>query len=206
MRVDGSRSRKLSQHYVDLWLRANPGGTVTYRDLATDPIPHIDMTSFSANVVAPEDRTPEQQAARALTDELVGEVLAADVIVLGAGLYNFGPPSTVKAWFDHLVVPGVTLGPDGGTLGGKKLVLALANGGGYGPGTPREGWDHRTPWLARAFEQLGLTDVEVYTAELTLSRESPAMIPLDLGDAEDASFAAAIAAMEERFAPQTVTA
>lgn len=204
MRTDGSRSRKLSQHYVDLWRRANPGGTVTTRDLAADPIPHIDMTSFSANLVAPEDRTPEQQAARALTDELVGEVLAADVIVLGSGLYNFGPPSTVKAWFDHLVVPGVTLGPDGGTLGDKQLVLTLANGGGYGPGSPKEGWDHRTPWLAHAFEQLGLTDVEVYTAELTLSRESPAMIPLDLGDAEDASFAAAIAAMEERFAGVTV--
>ncbi len=200
MRTDGSRSRKLSAHYVARWREANPGGTVTYRDLAAEPIPHLDLASFTANMLAPEDRTPDQQAARNLTDELVGEVLAADTIVLGSGLYNFGPPSTVKAWFDHLVVPGVTLGPDGGMLGDKRLVLTLANGGGYGPGAPKEGWDHRTPWLGHAFEQLGLTDLEVYTAELTLARESPAMAPLDLGDAEDASFAAAIAAIDERFA------
>lgn len=200
MRTDGSRSRKLSAHYAERWRAANPGGTVVYRDLAADPIPHLDLTSFTANVLAPEDRTAAQRDARALTDELVGEVLAADTIVLGSGLYNFGPPSTVKTWFDHLVVPGVTLGPDGGMLGDKRLVLTLANGGGYGPGAPKEGWDHRTPWLAHAFEQLGLTDVEVYTAELTLARESPAMAPFDLGDAEDASFAAAIAAIDERFA------
>jgi FMN-dependent NADH-azoreductase len=195
-----SRSRRLTAHYTKTWQAAYPDGTVTYRDIAADPIPHLDGDAFMANLVAPEERTAAQASARALTEEVVGEVLAADTIVLGMGLYNFGAPSTVKAWFDRIVVPGVTLGEQGGTLGGKRLVLALAAGGGYAEGTPRYGWDHREPWLRHAFEQLGITDVEVVAAELTLARESPAMIPLDLGAAEDASYAAAQAAIDAGFA------
>lgn len=198
--IEQSRSRKLSKRYADAWRTKHPGATITYRDLSTNPIPHTDATSFYANLLAPEDRTPDQAAAKAITDELVGEVLAADAIVLGMGLYNFGIPSTVKAWFDRLVVPGVTLGAQGGLLRDKKLVLALAAGGGYGEGTPRYGWDHREPWLRHAFEQLALTDILVISAELTLARESPAMIPLNLGTAEDQSYAAAEALIDAEFA------
>ena len=198
--IDESRSRKLSKRYADAWQASNPDGTVTYRDISADPIPHIDAASFYANFLAPEDRSAEQAAGRAITDEIVGEVLAADTIVLGMGLYNFGLPSSVKAWFDRLVVPGVTLGEEGGLLGDKKLVVTLAAGGGYGPGTPRDGWDHREPWLRNAFGQLGLTDILVISAELTLARESPTMIPLNLGAAEDQSFAAAQALIDDEFA------
>ena len=198
--IEESRSRRLSARYVARWRAANPEGTVTYRDLDTDPPPHTDGTSFLATFAAPAQRTAAQAAARAITDELVGEVLAADTIVLGMGLYNFGVPSTVKAWFDRIVVPGVTLGENGGTLGGRRLVLTLAAGGGYGESTPRAGWDHREPWIRHAFEQLGVTDVQVIAAELTLARESPMMIPLDLGDAEDASLAAAEAMIDADFA------
>jgi FMN-dependent NADH-azoreductase len=198
--IEQSRSRKLSKRYVDAWRAANPDGTVTYRDLAADPIPHTDASSFHANFLALEERSPQQAAARAITDEVVGEVQAADTIVVAMGLYNFGVPSTIKAWFDRLVVPGVTIGEHGGTLGDKKLVLTLAAGGGYGEGAPRYGWDHREPWIRHAFEQLALTDVVVISAELTLARESPAMIPLDLGHAEDLSFAAAEALVDAEFA------
>jgi FMN-dependent NADH-azoreductase len=198
--IEESRSRKLSKRYADAWRASNPDGSVTYRDLSANPIPHTDGTSFYANLVAPEDRSAEQTAARAVTDEIVGEVLAADTIVLGMGLYNFGIPSTVKAWFDRLVVPGITIGEQGGVLGDKKLVLTLASGGGYGEGTPRHGWDHREQWLRNAFSQLALTDVVVIAAELTLARESPAMIPLNLGDAEDQSYASAEALIDAEFA------
>jgi FMN-dependent NADH-azoreductase len=204
LRVDESRSRKLTARYTEAWRAAHPEGTVTYRDLAADPIPHLDETAFTANFASPDERTPAQAAARALSDSVVDEVLAADTIVLGMGLYNFGVPSTVKAWFDRLVVPGKTLGPDGGTLGGRTLVLALASGGGYGEGTPRHGWDHREPWLRHAFEQLGLTDLVEIRAELTLARESPAMIPLDLGHLEDESYAAAEKAIDAQFATVAV--
>ena len=196
LRTDGSRTRALTLRVAERWRAAHPGGLVQYRDLAAAPAPHVDLDTFTANLAAPDERTPAQRAARARTDELVGEVLAADTIVLGVPLYNFGPPSTLKAWFDHLVVPGVTLGAEGGLLGGRRLIVVQASGGGYGPGTPRHGWDHREPWLHHAFAQLGLTDVHVVHAELTLARESPAMVPLDLGAAEDASFAAAEQAVD----------
>ena len=206
LRTDASRSRKLSAYYADAWRAAHPDGTVTYRDLAADPLPHLDEVAFTANFVPAEQRTPEQRAARELTDVIVGEVLAADTIVIGMGLYNFGVPSTVKAWFDRIVVPGVTLGEEGGTLGGRTLVFTTAAGGGYRPGTPREGWDHREPWLRHAFEQLGVGDPIFIGAELTLARESPKMIPLDLGAAEDESLANAHAAIDALFAPAGVPA
>ncbi|MGD9572798.1 MAG: FMN-dependent NADH-azoreductase [Thermoleophilia bacterium] len=196
LRTASSRSRILSARFAEAWREANPGGTVTYRDLAADPLPHLDEIAFAANVTPEEDRTPEQRAARALTDAVVGEVLAAGTIVVGMPLYNFGPPSTLKAWVDRLVVPGVTIGPEGGTLGGRRVVFATSRGGGYGPGTPREGWDHGEPWLRHALSTIGLDgDLEFVTAELTLARESPAMIPLDLGAAEDRSMEQALSAI-----------
>jgi FMN-dependent NADH-azoreductase len=204
LRTEGSRSRALSAHYVARWREANPEGTVAYRDLAADPVPHLTLDGFLANMTAPEERTLSQRAERALTETLAGEVLAADEIVVGMPLYNFGPPSHVKSWFDHLVVPGLTIGEEGPLLGGRRLTFTLARGGGYSPGAPREGWDHREPWLIHAFEQLGLSDVRFIHAELTLARESPQMIPLDLGEAEDASLAAAHAEIEALFAPTGV--
>jgi FMN-dependent NADH-azoreductase len=199
MRSADSRSRALSAHFAAAWQKANPTGTVTYRDLAADPIPHLDHEAFTGNFTPAESRTPHQAEARALAELLTGEVLAADEIVIGMPLYNFGPPSTLKSWFDRLVVPGITLGPEGGLLGGRKLTFTAARGGGYQPGSPREGWDHREPWLLHAFEQLGITDVRFIHAELTLARESPAMIPLDLGAAEDQSLADAYAEIDALF-------
>jgi FMN-dependent NADH-azoreductase len=192
LRSEGSRSRKLSAHFAERWLASHPGGTITYRDLAIDPVPHLDNTAFSANFVAATDRTPQQVAARALTEQLVGEVLAADTIVIGLPLYNFGPPSTFKAWLDRIVVPDLTIGQ----LGDKEVVVVTARGGGYGPGTPREGWDHREPWLRHALTTLGVTDPVFVDTELTLARESPAMAAFDLGGAEDKSLADALAAIE----------
>jgi FMN-dependent NADH-azoreductase len=85
-------------------------------------------------------------------------------------------------------------------------VFTTAAGGGYGPGTPRDGWDHREPWLRHAFEQLGVSDPVFIGAELTLARESPRMIPLDLGAAEDESLANAYAAIDNLFAPASAPA
>jgi FMN-dependent NADH-azoreductase len=198
LRTEGSRSRKLSAYYAEAWRAANPGGTVTYRDLAADPVPHLDIDAFTANFLAPADRTPAQAAARAYAETLTGELLAADAIVIGLPLYNFGVPSTFKAWFDRIVVPGLTVG-EGGGLGGRRLTITTASGGGYGPGTPREGWDHREPWLRHALSPLGLTDITFINAELTLARESPVMIPLDLGGAEDQSIAEAHKAIDALF-------
>jgi FMN-dependent NADH-azoreductase len=199
--IEQSRSRRLSAQYVSRWREANPEGTVTYRDLTVDAPPPVDGATFTA-MMSPEDAlTPEQAAGKAISVSIASEVAAADTIVLAMGLYNFSVPSTVKLWYDRIVVPGVTVGPDGaGLLGDKRLVLVLAAGGGYGEGTPRFGWDHREPWLRHAFEFLGLTDVVTVSAELTLARESPMMIPLDLGELEDASYAAAEELIASQFA------
>lgn len=192
LRTDGSRSRKLSAHYANRWQAKNPDGTVTYRDLTVDPVPHLDNVAVSAELVAAADRTPEQVAARALAEKLAGEVLAADTVLIGLPLYNFGPPSTFKAWFDRIVIHDLTVGQ----LGDKEFVIVTARGGGYSPGAPREGWDHREPWLRHALTVLGVNDPVFINTELTLARESPAMAPLDLGSAEDKSLANALAAID----------
>src|SRR5208282_4868309 len=185
LRTEGSRSRLLSARYAERWRAKHPGGTVTYRDLAANPVPHLDHVAFSAAFVAASDHTPGQVAARALADTLIDEVMAADTILIGLPLYNFGPPSTFKAWLDRIVSPDRTMGK----LGAKEFVVVTARGGGYGPGTPREGWDHREPWLRHALAPLGVNEVIFIDTELTLARESPAMIPLDLGVAEEKSLA-----------------
>ena len=122
--------------------------------------------------------------------------MAADTILIALPLYNFGPPSTFKAWLDRIVSPERTIGK----LGDKEFVVVTARGGGYGPGSPRKGWDHREPWLRHALSPLGVSDIVFIDTELTLARESPAMIPLDLGVAEDKSLAGALAAIDDLLA------
>jgi FMN-dependent NADH-azoreductase len=194
LRTEGSRSRRLSAYYAERWRAQHRDGVVTYLDLAADPVPHLDHAAFSARFVPAADHTPEQAAASAVTQKLVDEVLAADTILIGMPLYNFGPPSTFKAWFDRIVSERTS-----GKLGGKEFVVVTARGGGYQPGTPRHGWDHREPWLRHALSTLGVSDAVFIDTELTLARESPVMIPLDLGGAEDQSLADALAAVDALF-------
>jgi FMN-dependent NADH-azoreductase len=196
LRTEGSRSRKLSAYYADAWRAAHPDGIVTYRDLAADPVPHLDDVAFSANFTPEADRTPAQHQARELTERLANELIVADAVVVGLPLYNFSVPSTFKAWFDRVVVPGLTHSQ----LGGRSVTFVTARGGGYAPGTPRAGWDHREPWLRHAFTNLGIEEIAFVDAELTLARESPAMAALDLGEAEDRSLAEAHATIDGLFA------
>ena len=191
LRTEGSRSRQLSAYYAERWRAQHPDGIVTYRDLATDPVPHMDHAAFTARFVPAAAHSPEQAAASALTEKLVDEVLAADTVLIGMPLYNFGPPSTFKAWFDRIVSERTA-----GKLGDKEFVVVTARGGGYQPGTPRHGWDHREPWLRHALTSLGVNDAVFIDTELTLARESPMMIPLDLGAAEDQSLTDALAAID----------
>jgi FMN-dependent NADH-azoreductase len=111
--------------------------------------------------------------------ELVEEIKEADTIVLGFPLYNYGPPSSVKAWVDHVVAPGLSIDVESGQglLGGRDLIVIAARGGGYGPGTPRHGWDHAEQWLPHALAALGL-EPRFITTELTLADVNPAMSEL----------------------------
>jgi FMN-dependent NADH-azoreductase len=176
---ESSVSRALTARAAAAWREAHPDGTVTYRDLGAHPLPHLDTASGLARMILPDAHSPEQAASWALTRELIDEVKEADTIVLGLPLYNFGPPSTVKAWIDHLVAPGLSIDPSTmtGLLGGRDIVVIAARGGGYGEGTPREGWDHAAPWLPHALSQIGL-EPRFIAAELTLADTVPAMAEL----------------------------
>jgi FMN-dependent NADH-azoreductase len=179
--ITGERSvsRKLTARTRDVWRAAHPEGTVTYRDLGSNPLPHLDADTGLARMVPPEQRTPAQAASWALTEQLVNEIKQADTILLGLPLYNFGAPSSVKTWVDHIIAPGLTIDPEtkAGLLGGREFVVLASRGGGYGEGTPRHGWDHAQPWLPHAISHIGL-EPHFITAELTLAHTNPAMAEL----------------------------
>lgn len=188
-----SVSRRLTARAAAAWRAAHPGGTVTYRDLGAHPLPHLTPASVAAANVPAAERTPEQAAAHALSEEVVNEVKAADTVLLGLPVYNWGAPSGVKSWVDHLIAPGLSVDFETGQglLGGRDFVVLTSRGGGYAPGTPREGWDHAQQWLPHGVSLTGLVP-RFITAELTLAKANPAMaelIPLadkSLADAEAA--------------------
>jgi FMN-dependent NADH-azoreductase len=203
--IQGERSisRLLSARAAARWRDANPAGTVTYRDLAADPLPHLGPAGALARAVPPEEHDAEQAASWAISTELAGEAVAADTILLGLPVYNFGAPSTVKSWVDHLIAPGLTTDPatGDGLLGGRELIVLEARGGGYGEGTPREGWDHAQTWLPHGLALSGL-EPRFIVAELTLADVNPAMA--DLRDLAAASLKAAEAEVDALWATSPV--
>lgn len=190
----GSNSREVAATFRRAWEEKHPGGTVTYRDLAANPLPHISEAALFAGMTPAEQRTPEQAAAAALREELIGELFAADAYLFSVPMYNWGVASSFKAWVDQIVVPGRTTG-DGGTggLAGRPATIITSKGGGYGPGAPKEGWDFVDPYLEKVFGEAFGLDLRLITVELTLARRIPAMEPLipaaevSLGNAHSAA-------------------
>ncbi|MFF4593435.1 FMN-dependent NADH-azoreductase [Amycolatopsis sp. NPDC001319] len=176
---DRSVSRALTARAAAAWRAAHPDGTVTYRDLGANPVPHFDAASGLARVVPAEQRTAEQNESWKLTEELVGEVRDASTVLLGLPLYNYGAPSVVKAWVDHLIAPGLAFDPATGTglLDGREFLVLASRGGGYGEGTPRFGWDHAESWLPHGLAMTGI-EPRFISAELTLADTNPAMADL----------------------------
>lgn len=167
------QSTRLAQQFVATWQAGNADGRVVVRDLAAEPVPHLDGARFGAFLAKPEERSAEQQAVVDYSDALIAELRAADVIVLGLPLYNFGVPSTLKAYFDHVARAGVTFrytanGPEG-LLTGKKAYVLAARGGHYA-GTPQ---DIQTAFVRTFLGFIGITDVEfVYAEGLALGEAS----------------------------------
>ena len=161
----GGQSSTLAERFVAAWLRENPTGRVITRDLSKDPVPHITAERFGSFTARPEARTPEQHAVVAYSDALIDELKAADTIVIGLPMYNFGIPSTLKAYFDHVARAGVTFtysdkGP-AVLLTGKKVVVFATRGGVYA-GTPM---DTQTTYVRDFLRFLGMDDVEFVYAE-----------------------------------------
>ncbi|WP_119320389.1 FMN-dependent NADH-azoreductase [Capsulimonas corticalis] len=167
-RGEDSLSTQTARVFADKLQAAHTGATLTKRDVNADPSPHLAESLVHAIRRPAADRTPEDIAALAHSDSLVGELQAADIIVLASGMINFGVPSALKSWIDHIARSGVTFryGPDGaeGLLKGKKLYLVLAYGGVYAEG-PAQAMNFQEPYLKTLLGFLGLTDVEVVTIE-----------------------------------------
>lgn len=176
---DESVSRALTRRAVEAWQAANPGGTVTYRDLNADQLPALNTDANLARYVPAEQQTPEQAAFAALSKQLVDEIKAADQVIIGLPLYNYAAPATLKTWVDHIVFPGLSTdaATAEGLLGGRRFQAIVSRGGGYGEGTPRHGWDHASGWFVKVMSTLG-AEVDVIVAELTLADVVPAMADL----------------------------
>ncbi|MBV9930850.1 MAG: FMN-dependent NADH-azoreductase [Alphaproteobacteria bacterium] len=164
---EASVSRKLTRALADRLQRRDPSARIVRRDVGAAPIPHLTEATVPA-IRAGLVESPEAERALALSDELVAELQAADVIVLGAPMYNFGMPSTLKAWFDHVLRARITFryteaGPEG-LLKGKKAVVIEARAGLYSEG-PAAAMDSQEPHLRTLLGFMGIDDVRFVRVE-----------------------------------------
>ncbi|WFU13355.1 NAD(P)H-dependent oxidoreductase (plasmid) [Rhizobium sp. CB3090] len=162
-------------------LNARSGHAIIERDLGAAPLPHITAAYIDGRIALPETRTVEQIEAVDLAQSLVDEVLSADVIVIGSGMINFGPPTQLKAWFDYITWPGVTFryGTTGpmGLLPNKKVYLVTATGGVFSEGANAP-FDFQTAYLTHLLGFIGLTDIEVIRVEGTLISPDAAKVAI----------------------------
>jgi FMN-dependent NADH-azoreductase len=181
---DGGESSRLAGMFVAEWRKAHATGEVIVRDIGLETVPHLTAERFQSFLAKPGDRTPEQHAVAEYSDTLIDELRRADVIVLGLPMYNFGVPSSLKAYFDHVARSGVTFrytekGPVG-LLTGKKAYVFAARGGFYAD-TPL---DTQTAYVRDFLRFLGIDEVEfVYAEGLSMGDASKAQA---LADAEKA--------------------
>jgi FMN-dependent NADH-azoreductase len=172
-RSEGSQSTKLADALVARIRTDHPGATLTLRDLSRAPHPQLDEAALQALFTPADRRTAEHAARVALDDALIAEIQAADVVVLGVPMYNFGVPAQLKNWIDAISRAQVTFrytanGPEG-LLTGKKVYVALTRGGMY-RNTPA---DTQVPYLKTIFTFLGMTDVQfVYAEGLAMGPEA----------------------------------
>jgi FMN-dependent NADH-azoreductase len=175
---DNSVSRAVTRTFREAWEEQHPGGTVIYRDLAAQPLPHLTGLAYHTQSVPVEQRTPEQVEAFALREELTRELESADAVLIGAPLYNYSVPSTLKAWLDHVIIMGRTAGTEESTIAGKPVTVVASRGGSYAPGTPMEGNDYGHPYLEWLLAGSLKLDVTFIVPELTLAPHVPAMASL----------------------------
>jgi FMN-dependent NADH-azoreductase len=169
---DRSVTRELSASIVQRLLAGDPAIEVTYRDLASEGLPHVTpITIPSAHMLShasgPLDADAQDQ--RAQSDRVLREFLDADVIVVGVPMYNFTIPSQLKAWIDRIVVPGTTFTPtqDGpvGLVSDKRVIATLARGGFYSEGSAMASADHAESYIRLVLGFIGITDIEFVVAE-----------------------------------------
>ncbi|MFJ6852907.1 FMN-dependent NADH-azoreductase [Streptomyces sp. NPDC091271] len=174
---EASSSRSVTAAFREAWEDQHPGGTVIYRDIAASPVPHITADAWSAGHAVAAERTPQQAAAFFGRVELIEELERADAVLIGAPMYNYSIPSTLKAWLDNVLLLGRTAGETPSAQGTPTVVVA-SRGGSYAPGTPREGYEFVQNYLEAVLKgTLGL-DLDFIVPELTMAPRNPAMSEL----------------------------
>lgn len=164
-----SVSRQLTKDTVAQWVNTHPGTTVDYLDLAVDTPSHLSADSLGFRAPAGADQTDVQKRENAISEALVTQFLAADVIVVGAPLYNFSIPTQLKSWIDRIAQAGRTFtytetGPKG-LAGGKTVIVASTRGGVYSTSDWGRAAEHQESYLQTVFGFLGITDVRFVRAE-----------------------------------------
>ncbi|MBC7269624.1 MAG: NAD(P)H-dependent oxidoreductase [Streptomyces sp.] len=174
---EASASRAVAETFRRTWQEQHPEGTVIYRDLAKDPVPHITADAHTAGFLDPAARTPEQAEAFGARLELIEELERADAVLIGAPMYNFSIPSTLKAWLDNVILFGRTAG-DAPSAKGTPVTVVASRGGSYAPGTPKEGYEYVQNLLGAVLVDMMSLDTEFIVPELTMAPHNPAMAEL----------------------------
>jgi FMN-dependent NADH-azoreductase len=167
-RATASYSTQVAHALAKNLISTHRDSTLVVRDLAAEPPRHVDDSFATARNTPPEQLSPSQRAVLELSDALVSELKAADIVIVAAGMINFGIPSTLKSYIDHILRPGATFrytekGPEG-LVHGKKVYLVMARGGIYSQG-PMQALNFQDTYLKAALGFIGLTDIEVITVE-----------------------------------------
>jgi FMN-dependent NADH-azoreductase len=176
--ASASASREVTDAFRKAWEEQHPQGTVIYRDLAVNPVPHITADAHTAGFAPADAHTPEQAAAFAEREKLIVELEQADAILIGAPMYNFAIPSTLKAWLDHVILIGRTAMAEDSKVKGTPVTVVASRGGSYAPGTPREGFEYVQNYLAATLRDSLALDLEFIVPELTMAPQNPAMSDL----------------------------
>ncbi|ANP51468.1 FMN-dependent NADH-azoreductase [Streptomyces griseochromogenes] len=174
---EASASRAVTDAFRKAWQEQHPSGTVIYRDLAANPVPHITAAAHTAGFADPATHTPEQAAEFAGRVQLIEEFEQADAVLIGAPMYNYTVPSTLKAWLDNVILFGRTAG-ETPSVKGTPVTVVASRGGSYAPGTPRESYEYVQNYLTAVLaDALGM-ELDFIVPELTMAPQNPAMAEL----------------------------
>ncbi len=170
-RIESSDSRKIADQFQQQWQKSNPNGSVLVRDIIKQPIPHIQQTTIEGFYTASEDFTPYLQEATKLSDQLISELTSSNVLLISTPMYNFGVPSALKAWIDHIVRINATFGvsEEGAFYGIVKNVKAyiITAAGAVYDSKEMKALDFLQPYLQTVLGLIGITDVTFIPMEGT---------------------------------------
>jgi FMN-dependent NADH-azoreductase len=195
---DHSISRSVTKEFLATYNEKNPSAVIVNKDLAANPIPHLDIEAISAGYTPEADRPATMTAKYNARLALIQEIKDAKHIVISTPMWNWAVPSVLKAWIDNVLIPGVLDGAKPESSTSAKFTFIVSQGGSYAAGAPRAGWDYETGYLKQVAGAMGSKDIELILVEFGLAGIAPGMEAFV--DQKNASIAAAVAAAKTRAA------